>query len=60
MKIYMFPTVLLSIIKSLALYTQQCYMSAKLCDIYHCCVYSKISWWWRVELPETCRVSFQE
>jgi len=46
----MFRTVPLSIISSFSLYTQQWYMSyrfaysllsAKLCDIYHCCVYSE-------------------
>jgi len=42
------------------LLTQQWYMSANLCDIYHCCVYSKNSWWWTEELSHTCRVSFQE
>jgi len=40
----MFRTVSLSIIRSLALYTQQWYMLASsqhnLYDIYHCCVYS--------------------
>jgi len=42
----MFRTVPLSIIKSFSLYTQQ-YMQVmltcqhKLCDIYHCCVYSE-------------------
>jgi len=35
MKIYMFPTVSLFIIRSLALYTQH-----NLYEIYHCCVYS--------------------
>ena len=60
MKLYMFRTVPLSIIRSFSLYTQQWYMSymfadslragayaparklsAKLYDIYHCCVYSE-------------------
>jgi hypothetical protein len=64
MKLYMFRTVPLSIIRSLSLYTQQWYMSysfadslragsgwihpnsphklsAKLYDMYHCCVYSE-------------------
>ena len=35
-------------------------LSAKLYDIYHCCVYSENSWRWTEELSETCRVSFQE
>jgi len=37
----MFRTVPLSIISSFSLYTQQWYMSAKLYDILHCCVYSE-------------------
>jgi len=41
MKLYMFQTVPLSIIRSLALYTEQWYMSYKFADIYHCCVYSE-------------------
>ena len=41
MKLYMFRTVPLSIIRSFSLYTQQWYMSANLYDIYHCCVYSE-------------------
>jgi hypothetical protein len=54
-KLYMFRTVSLSIIRSFSLYTQKLYMSANLYDIYHSCVYS----WWTKELSETCRVSFQ-
>jgi len=38
-KLYMFQTVPLSIIRSFSLYTQQWHMSANLYDIYHCCVY---------------------
>ena len=53
MKLYMFRTVPLSIIRRFSLYTQQWYMSyrfhpnparklsANLYDIYHCCVYSE-------------------
>jgi len=56
MKLYMYRIVSLSIIRSFSLYTQQWYMSysfaeslraaarrlsAKLYDIYHCCVYSE-------------------
>jgi len=49
MKIYMFRTVPLSIIRSFSLYTQQWYMSCRFADslragspdIYHCCVYSE-------------------
>jgi len=52
MKLYMFQTVPLSIIRSFSLYTQQWYMSyrfadiceqlsAYLYDIYHRCVYSE-------------------
>ena len=49
MKLYMFRTVPLSIIRSFALYTQQWFMSDRvadsllstiLYDIYNCCVYS--------------------
>jgi len=48
-KLYMFRTVPLSIIRSFSLYTQQWYvcwqlsrkLSANLYDIYHCCVYSE-------------------
>ena len=55
-KLYMFRTVPLSIIRSFSLYTQKWYMSyrfaefrsdparklsANLYDIYHCCVYSE-------------------
>ena len=40
MKLYMFRTVTLSIIRSSSLYTQQWYMSANPYDIHHCCVYS--------------------
>jgi len=38
MKISIFRTVPLSIIRSFSLYTQQWYMSANLYDVYHCCV----------------------
>jgi len=41
MKIYMFRTVPLSIIRSISLYTQQWYMSKKFADICRCCVYSE-------------------
>jgi len=50
MKLHMFRTVPLSIIRSFSLYTQPWYMSyrfadslllANLYDIYHCCVYSE-------------------
>jgi len=41
MKLYMFRSVSLSIIRSFSLYTQQWYMSANLYDIYHCYVYSE-------------------
>jgi hypothetical protein len=34
-------------------------LSTNLYDIYHCCVYSKNSWWWTKELSEICRVPFQ-
>jgi len=38
-KLYIFRTVPLSIIRSFSLYTQ--FAGANLCDIYHCCVYSE-------------------
>jgi len=42
MKLYMFRTVPLSIIRRFSLYTQQSYMSYRFADnIYHCCVYSE-------------------
>jgi len=46
LKLCMFRTVPLSIIRSFSLYTQQWYMpysllSANMYDIYHCCVYSE-------------------
>jgi len=87
MKLYMFWTIPLSIIRGFSLYTQQWYtsyrfadclwagsfadslwagafapvhkLSAKVYDIYHCCVYSEKPWWWTKEWSETCRVSFQ-
>jgi hypothetical protein len=40
-KLYMFRTVPLSIIRSFSLYTQQWYKSANLYGIYHCCIYIK-------------------
>ena len=40
-KLYMFRTVPLFIIRSFSLYTQQWYMSANLYDIHHCYVYSE-------------------
>ena len=39
-KLYMFRTVPLSIIRSLALYIHEWYISYRFADIYHCCVYS--------------------
>ena len=65
----MFRIVSLSIIRSFLLYTQQylqdCWqlarrLSANQYDIYHCCVYSENSCWWKEELSETCRVLFQK
>jgi hypothetical protein len=41
MKLYLFRTVHMPIIRSFSLYTQQWYMSANLYDLYHCCVYSE-------------------
>ena len=40
-KTHVFWTVPLYIIRSFSLYTQQWYMSYRLADIYHCCVYSE-------------------
>ena len=40
-KLYVFRTVPLSIIRSFSLYTQQWYMSYRFADIFHCCVYNK-------------------
>ena len=40
-KLYIFRTVPLSIIRSFSLYIQQWYMSYRFADIYHCCVYSE-------------------
>jgi len=54
MKLHMFQTVLLSIIRSFPLYAQQWYMSYRfaVCTVEN-------TWWWTEELSETCRVSFQ-
>jgi len=41
MKLYMFRTVPLSIIRSFSLYTQQWHLAYRIADIYHCCVYSE-------------------
>jgi hypothetical protein len=41
MKLSVFRTVPLSIIRSFSLYTQQWYMPYRFADIYHCCVYSE-------------------
>jgi len=73
MKLYMFQTVPLSIIRSFSLYTQQRYrMSYRFADSLltscqqTCMTYTiavctvKNSRWWIEELSETCRVSFQE
>jgi len=71
MKLYMFRTVPLSIIRSFSLYTTQWYMSYtsvdslrdvnKTCMTYTIAVCTvKNSWWWTQELSETCRVSFQK
>jgi len=40
-KLYVFRTVPLSIIRSFSLYTQQWYMLYRFADIHHCCVYSE-------------------
>jgi hypothetical protein len=71
MKLYMFRTVPLSIIRCFLLSTQQWYMSYRFADSLHascqqtCMIYTtavstvKNSWWWTEELSETCRVLFQ-
>jgi len=55
MKLHVFRTVALSIIRSFSLYTQQTCMTynTAVCTV-------KNSWWWTEELSETCRVSFQK
>jgi len=74
MKFYVFRTIPMSIIRNFSLYTQQWYMSYRFVDSFRagsgwnscsmtyttavCTV--KNSWWWTVEFPETCRVSFQK
>ena len=55
MKLYMFRTVPLSIIRTAACSCQQTCMTY---TIAVCTV--KNSWWWTEELSETCRVLFQE
>ena len=71
-KLYMFRTVPLSIIRSFSLYTQQWYMTHRFADSLRarcqqtCVSYTiavctvKNSWWWAEELSETCRVLFQK
>jgi hypothetical protein len=72
-KLYMFRTVPLSIIRSYSLYTPQWCMSNRFGDSFRtllesCCMTYTIavctrtvndSWWWAEELSETCRVSFR-
>jgi len=53
----MFRTVPLSIFRSLALYTQQWYMSYRLCWLL-ASKQSAYSWWWTEILSETCRFFF--
>ena len=72
-KLYMFRTVPLSIIRSFSLYTQQlqqnqtssvlillasCQQTYMTYTIAVCTL--KNSWWWTEELSETCRVLFQK
>jgi len=73
-KLYMFRSVPLSIISSFSLYTQQWYVSYRLCwqpasrirTDQTCTTYTiavctvKNCWWWTEELSETCRVLFQK
>ena len=67
-KLYMFRTVPLSVIRNISLYTQQyiqvCWLLAscqQTCMTYTIAVCTvKNSWWWTEELSETCRVLFQK
>jgi hypothetical protein len=73
MKLYMFRTVPLSIIRGYSLYTQRWYTSLssililllesclQTCMTYTIAVCTvKNSLWWTEELSETCRVSFEK
>jgi len=61
----MFQTVPLSIIRSLALYTEKWYMSYRFCCQETCMTYTIAEctvlnpWWWMEELYETCIILFQ-
>ena len=71
-KLYVFRTVPLPVIRSFSLYTQQWYMYYRLAENlfancqHTCMTYAiavctvKNSWWWTEELSETCRVLFQK
>ena len=67
-KLYMFRTVPLSILRSFSLYTQQWYMSYRFADsllsvskpVFTAVCTVKNSWWWTEELSKTCRVLFQK
>jgi len=55
-KLYMFRAVPLSIIRSYPLYVL-CHQTCMTYSSVECTVEN--SWWWAEELPETCRVSWQ-
>jgi len=63
MKLYVFRTVRLSIIRSLfTVHSAMVYViqvCRQLYNIYYCWVQWINCWWWTDELPETCRVSWQ-
>jgi len=56
MKIYMFRTVPLSIIRSYSL-LESCLQTCMTCSIAERTANN--SWWWTEELSETCRFSYQ-
>jgi len=64
MKLYMFQTVPLSIIRSFSLYTQQWYVSYRFGQqtnmTYTIAVCTVKNSWWTEELSKTSRISFQE
>jgi len=59
MKIYMFRTVPLPIIRGFSLYTQQWYMSYMFADIRHMPLLC-VQWKTPDDWQRNCRVSFQE
>jgi hypothetical protein len=58
--LYMFWTVLMSIIRSSKLCIQQWYMSSSSCLTYTLAVYVVLSsWWWTERLSRTCRAFYR-